>query len=70
MPTIREPTGARSSCKLPPMEREQLRTRFEEVPELYDRARPTYPEELFEDLAALAGLGEGARVLEIGCGTG
>src|SRR6266516_957126 len=53
-----------------PMEREQLRTMFEEVPELYDRARPTYPEELFEDLAALAGLGEGARVLEIGCGTG
>jgi SAM-dependent methyltransferase len=52
------------------MEREQLRTTFEEVPELYDRARPTYPDELFDDLAALAGLGEGARVLEIGCGTG
>jgi SAM-dependent methyltransferase len=52
------------------MEREQLRTTFEEVPELYDRARPTYPDELFDDLAALAGLDEGARVLEIGCGTG
>lgn len=52
------------------MEREQLRTTFEEVPELYDRARPTYPDELFDDLATLAGLGEGARVLEIGCGTG
>jgi len=52
------------------MEREQLRTTFEQVPELYDRARPTYPEEMFDDLAALAELREGARLLEIGCGTG
>jgi SAM-dependent methyltransferase len=52
------------------MEREQLRQTFEEVPELYDRARPTYPQQLFEDLAALGRLDEGARVLEIGCGTG
>jgi SAM-dependent methyltransferase len=43
---------------------------FEQVPELYERARPTYPEELFDDLAELTGLGEDARVLEIGCGTG
>jgi SAM-dependent methyltransferase len=52
------------------MEREQLRTTFEEVPELYERARPTYPDELFDDLAGLAGLAAGSRVLEIGCGTG
>jgi SAM-dependent methyltransferase len=52
------------------MERERLRTRFEEVPELYDRARPTYPEGLFDDLEALADLGESARLLEVGCGTG
>jgi SAM-dependent methyltransferase len=52
------------------MEREQLRRTFEEAPELYERARPTYPGELFDDLAELAGLDEGARVLEIGCGTG
>jgi SAM-dependent methyltransferase len=53
-----------------PMEREQLRTTFEQVPELYDRARPGYPDELFDDLAVLAGLAEGSRVLEVGCGTG
>jgi SAM-dependent methyltransferase len=52
------------------MGREQLRTTFEEVPELYERARPTYPDAVFDDIAALASLGEGSRVLEIGCGTG
>ena len=43
---------------------------FEQVPELYDRARPVYPPDVFDDVVTLAGLGEGARVLEIGCGTG
>ena len=47
-----------------------LRTTFEEAPELYDRVRPGYPEELFDDLARLAGLRNGSRVLELGCGTG
>jgi SAM-dependent methyltransferase len=51
-------------------DREQLRTTFGLVPELYDRARPTYPAEIFDDLAELAGLGPGSRVLEIGPGTG
>jgi SAM-dependent methyltransferase len=50
--------------------REELRATFEEVPELYDRARPTYPGEVFDDLVALAGLEPGDRVLEIGPGTG
>jgi len=43
---------------------------FEQVPELYDRARPSYPSALFDDLAALAQLPERARLLEIGCGPG
>lgn len=43
---------------------------FEEVPELYDRARPRYADAVFDDLVALAGLREGARLLEIGPGTG
>jgi SAM-dependent methyltransferase len=47
-----------------------LRATFEEVPDLYDRARPSYPPQLFDDLASLGALSEGARVLEIGCGTG
>ena len=43
---------------------------FDSAAELYERARPGYPEALFEDLATTAGLGTGARVLEIGAGTG
>jgi SAM-dependent methyltransferase len=47
-----------------------LREVFDEAPELYDRVRPGYPEQLFDDLALLAGLRPGSRVLELGCGTG
>ncbi len=43
---------------------------FDEVPELYDRVRPSYPEELFADLSTLAGIGADSSVLEVGCGTG
>ena len=43
---------------------------FDEVPELYDRVRPTYPPELFADLVAITGIHEGSSVLEVGCGTG
>jgi SAM-dependent methyltransferase len=43
---------------------------FDEVPELYDRVRPGYPDELFADLVAITGIGDEAAVLEVGCGTG
>ena len=51
-------------------DRARLRQTFDEDAELYDRARPGYPAVLFDDLAALACIGPGCRVLEIGCGTG
>jgi SAM-dependent methyltransferase len=54
----------------PPGERDRLRTTFDEVAELYDRARPRYPDELVDDVVALAGLRRGDRVVEIGPGTG
>jgi protein-L-isoaspartate O-methyltransferase len=47
-----------------------LRATFDEDPDRYDRARPRYPAELFDDLADLAHLRAGDRVLEIGPGTG
>jgi SAM-dependent methyltransferase len=48
----------------------RLRAGFDRVAPLYDRIRPAYPPALFDDLAELAGIGPGCRVLEIGCGTG
>jgi SAM-dependent methyltransferase len=51
-------------------DRRRLRETFEQVPELYERARPSYPAELFDDLTALAGIRAGDRILELGPGTG
>ncbi|MCX5399604.1 class I SAM-dependent methyltransferase [Streptomyces sp. NBC_00102] len=50
--------------------RVRLSRTFDEDAELYDRARPGYPPELYDDLAELAGARTGSRVLEVGCGTG
>jgi RimJ/RimL family protein N-acetyltransferase/SAM-dependent methyltransferase len=47
-----------------------LRDSFDQVAELYERARPKYPPELFDDLTSLAQLPDQARLVEIGCGTG
>ncbi|WP_405776815.1 class I SAM-dependent methyltransferase [Streptomyces sp. NBC_01538] len=47
-----------------------LRDTFDEAAQLYDRARPRYPQDLVADLVRAAGLGPGSRVLEIGPGTG
>lgn len=43
---------------------------FDEVPDLYDRMRPGYPDEMFTDLAGITAIADHARVLEVGCGTG
>jgi SAM-dependent methyltransferase len=43
---------------------------FGEVAELYDRARPSYPDELIDDVVAAIPAAGDARVLEVGAGTG
>ena len=48
----------------------ELSETFDSEAERYDRARPGYPDELFDDMAELTSLGRGARILEIGPGTG
>jgi SAM-dependent methyltransferase len=45
-------------------------TVFNTIAEEYDRHRPAYPDALIDRACEVGGLGPGARVLEIGCGTG
>lgn len=47
-----------------------LRTTFDAVAELYDEARPGYPQQLIEDVISLSGIPDDGRILEVGCGTG
>ena len=46
------------------------RAPYDRIAQQYERARPTYPEALFDDIVAYANLGARSRLLEIGCGTG
>jgi SAM-dependent methyltransferase len=50
--------------------RDKLKRTFDQDAELYDRARPDYPEQIFDDLFTIGGLASEAAVLELGCGTG
>jgi SAM-dependent methyltransferase len=51
-------------------EHPERRALFDAVAGLYDRARPGYPDALFDDIVTLSAIPDGGRVLEIGCGTG
>ena len=43
---------------------------FDSAAERYDHGRPDYPGALLDELVRLSGLRAGARLLEVGCGTG
>src|SRR3954466_778216 len=47
-----------------------LRMTFDSAADLYQQARPEYPEQLYEAMIAAAGLGADDRLLEIGCASG
>jgi SAM-dependent methyltransferase len=51
-------------------QRHRLRATFDTAAEGYEGARPKAPAQVFDDLVELARLEPGARLLEIGCGTG
>jgi SAM-dependent methyltransferase len=48
----------------------EQRFTFNAVADLYDAARPSYPDQLFDDVVEEARLARGARILEVGSGTG
>lgn len=50
--------------------RHYQRALFDGIAAQYEHSRPGYPARVAEFVAATAGLGPGAAVLEIGCGTG
>lgn len=54
----------------PDGDRERLRETFNQAAGFYQRARPDYPDQLFDDLVTVTGLAAGDRLLEIGCATG
>lgn len=43
---------------------------FDSQAELYDLARPDYPEKMIQDIVRVCGIKSGTRILEIGSGTG
>ena len=49
---------------------QQRRNVFDNAAVLYDSARPGYPQALFDDIVFYSKLGEDARIIEVGCGTG
>jgi SAM-dependent methyltransferase len=53
-----------------PADRERLAATFDEAAALYQRARPEYPEALYDRLLEVTGLTPPARLLEVGCATG
>jgi SAM-dependent methyltransferase len=53
-----------------PADRDRLKVTFDTVASRYHQVRPAYPDELYAELVSAAGLNAGARLLEVGCGTG
>ena len=51
-------------------DRERLAATFDRAAELYHRARPDYPDELYDELVAVTELSPGAHLLEVGSATG
>jgi SAM-dependent methyltransferase len=51
-------------------ERKALADTFDRAASLYQKARPEYPDELFDDIVDVSGIQMGDHLLEVGCATG
>ena len=52
------------------MPQRERRALYDQAAARYDRARPAYPEAVFDDIQAFAQLSASGRILEVGCGSG
>lgn len=52
------------------MTQQSRRALYDQAAVRYDRARPSYPEALFDDIQSFATLDTNASILEVGCGSG
>jgi SAM-dependent methyltransferase len=68
-PTIADADYIRNCLKQLGIDRSQ-RVLFDEVADLYNEARPGYPDVLIDDIIDLSGIPSGGRILEIGTGPG
>lgn len=65
-----EPVTTEAETEAERGKRRHQRTLFDGVAELYQDTRPGYHRDLIEFVVATAGIGAGAAVLDVGCGTG
>ncbi|MBA3653683.1 MAG: class I SAM-dependent methyltransferase [Actinobacteria bacterium] len=61
---------AKNQCVTTGSDRSRLGATFDQAAELYQRARPDYPNEVYDRLLHVTQLPDGARLLEVGCATG
>ncbi|OFZ24592.1 MAG: hypothetical protein A2381_13965 [Bdellovibrionales bacterium RIFOXYB1_FULL_37_110] len=47
-----------------------LKHTFNDIAKYYDQTRPTYPNQIFEDIIRLTKINTESKLLEVGCGTG
>jgi SAM-dependent methyltransferase len=58
------------NAAMPGPKTDEQRLAFGRVADLYETARPSYPDPTIDQLIELAGLQPGAQVVEVGAGTG
>lgn len=52
------------------MNKSKLRKSFSRTSEKYEKYRPTYPDQVFEDIIQISRLTKSSNILDVGCGSG
>src|SRR3989344_3675167 len=49
---------------------QELKTTFGGISELYEKARPGYPQALIDDIIKFSNINQNGKILDVGCGSG